>query len=268
MNSLNNNAVIFGGASGIGWATARILMEHGARVTIADVRTPAALNDSSLLYVDCDVRDAEQVSEAVRQATEVGPLDWLVYSTGIQHYGSVVSTTVEEYDLVQSVNARGAFLACRAAIPVMRSGGAIVLVSSVQALACQEGVAAYAASKGTLEALTRAMAVDHAKDNIRVNSVLPGTVDTPMVRSSAERFSGANGLEQTLQQWGNHHPLGRVAHANEIANLIAFLLSEKASFITGASYNADGGLLAQLAVRLHRKRCGDQAAHIGFEREE
>jgi NAD(P)-dependent dehydrogenase (short-subunit alcohol dehydrogenase family) len=83
-----------------------------------------------------------------------------------------------------------------------------------------------------------------------VNAVLPGTVDTPMVRSSAERFGGADGLEQTLQQWGDNHPLGRVAHAEEIANLIAFLLSDKASFITGASYRIDGGLLAQLAVRL------------------
>lgn len=248
-NSLNKNALIFGGASGIGWATARTMMECGARVTIADVRRPSERNDAAR-YIDCDVREAEQVVAAVRYATECAPLDWLIYSTGIQHYGSVVETPVEEYDLVQSINARGAFLACRAAIPQMRNGGAIVLVSSVQALACQEGVAAYAASKGTLEALTRAMAVDHAKDNIRVNAVLPGTVDTPMVRSSAERFGGTNGLEQTLQQWGENHPLRRVAHADEIANLIVFLLSDNASFITGASYRADGGLLAQLAVRL------------------
>ncbi len=249
-NSLGKNALIFGGASGIGWATARTMIEEGARVTIADVRRPAGSVDEAARYIDCDVRDADQVSEAVRCATADTPLDWLVYSTGIQHYGSVVSTPIEEYDLVQAINARGAFLACRAAIPEMRNGGAIVLVSSVQALACQEGVAAYAASKGTLEALVRAMAVDHAKDKIRVNAVLPGTVDTPMVRSSAERFGGANGLEQTLQQWGDNHPLGRVAHAEEIANLIAFLVSDKASFITGASYRIDGGLLAQLTVRL------------------
>jgi NAD(P)-dependent dehydrogenase (short-subunit alcohol dehydrogenase family) len=249
-NSQGKNALIFGGASGIGWATARTMLEEGARVTIADVRRPSEPVDEAARYIDCDVRDAEQVSAAVRCATGEAPLDWLVYSTGIQHYGSVVSTPIEEYDLVQAINARGAFLACRAAIPEMRNGGAIVLVSSVQALACQEGVAAYAASKGTLESLTRAMAVDHAKDKIRVNSVLPGTVDTPMVRSSAERFGGTNGLEQTLQQWGDNHPLGRVAHAEEIANLIAFLVSDKASFITGASYRIDGGLLAQLTVRL------------------
>lgn len=248
MDLQNKNALIFGGSSGIGAATAKALLELGSQVAIADVSKPS--ENSAALYIPCDVRDEAQVSEAVQRATESKPLDWLVYSTGIQHYGSVVSTTVEDYDLVQSINARGAFLACHTAIPVMRNGGAIVLVSSVQSLACQEGVAAYAASKGTLEALTRAMAVDHAKENIRVNAVLPGTVDTPMVRSSAERFSGADGLEQTLQQWGGDHPLGRVAHADEIANLITFLLSDKASFITGASYRADGGLLAQLAVRL------------------
>jgi len=245
--SLNKNALVFGGASGIGWATAHAMMEQGARVTIADVRQPP---DKGAHYIDCDVREVEQVYAAVRYATESAPLDWLVYSAGIQHYGSVIETSVEEYDLVQSVNARGVFLACRAAIPQMRKGSAIVLVSSVQALACQEGVAAYAASKGTLEALARAMAVDHAKDNVRVNAVLPGTVDTPMVRSSAERFGGADRLEHTLEQWGENHPLGRVAHAGEIANLIMFLLSDKASFITGASYRVDGGLLAQLAVRL------------------
>jgi NAD(P)-dependent dehydrogenase (short-subunit alcohol dehydrogenase family) len=132
----------------------------------------------------------------------------------------------------------------------MRNGGAIVLVSSVQALACQTGVAAYAASKGTLEALTRAMAVDHAKDNIRVNAVLPGTVDTPMVRSSAEMFRGNGSPERVLEQWGDSYPIARIAKPCEVATVISFLLSDEASFITGASYRVDGGLMAQLPVRL------------------
>ncbi|WP_263419147.1 SDR family NAD(P)-dependent oxidoreductase [Terriglobus albidus] len=247
------NALVFGGASGIGWATSQTLLDQGAQVTIADLRRPVdpkSYDPGALRYIACDVRDAHQVCEAVKKTIEHGPLDWLVYSAGIQHYGSVVDTPVEEYDFVQQVNARGAFLACRSAIPAMTRGGAIVLVSSVQALACQEGVAAYAASKGTLEALTRAMAVDHAKDKIRVNAVLPGTVDTPMVRSSAERFGGRDGLEQTLEQWGGNHLLGRVANATEIARVIAFLLSDQASFMTGSSYRVDGGLLSQLPVRL------------------
>ncbi len=247
---MGHNALIFGGASGIGWATALALLNNGSNVTIADIQMPPAGAHGSMQFVQCDVCDPEQVTSAVSKSAENRPLNSLVYSAGIQRYGTVVNTPVEEYDLVQQVNARGAFLASRASIPKMTGGGAIVLVSSVQALACQEGVAAYAASKSTLEGLTRAMAIDHAKDKIRINAVLPGTVDTPMVRSSAERFGGLDGMEKTLGQWGVNHPLGRVAEPAEIANVITFLLSDKASFMTGASYRVDGGLLSQLGVRL------------------
>jgi len=244
------NALIFGGSSGIGLATAQQLDNDEVQVTIADVNPPRYDFHGSVHYIPCDVRNNADVERAVKDSTRSMPLNWLVYSAGIQRYGSVVSTPVDEYDLVQEINARGAFLACRSAIPKMTQGGAIVLVSSVQALACQAGVAAYAASKGALEALARAMAIDHAENNIRVNTVLPGTVDTPMVRSSAELFGGANQSQQLLEQWGNNHPVGRVGKASEIANLIAFLLSDQASFLTGASYRVDGGLLAQLPVRL------------------
>jgi|UPI00047ED378 NAD(P)-dependent dehydrogenase (short-subunit alcohol dehydrogenase family) len=244
------NILIYGGASGIGLATAQLLYNNGVHLTIADVNAPLYDFNDAVQYVSCDVRSATEVERAVSTATQLMALDGLVYSAGIQRYGSVVSTPIDEYDLVQQINTRGAFLACKAAIPEMTKGGAIVLVSSVQALACQTGVAAYAASKGALEALARAMAIDHAENKIRVNTVLPGTVDTPMVRSSAELFGGADQSEQLLQQWGNNHPVGRVGQASEIANLIAFLLSDHASFITGASYRVDGGLLAQLPVRL------------------
>jgi NAD(P)-dependent dehydrogenase (short-subunit alcohol dehydrogenase family) len=244
------NAIVFGGSSGIGLATARLLHERGAKVTIADIESPMDGAIDGVSWICCDVRDPSKVEHAVCAATgEVG-LHWLVYSAGIQHYGTVVTTPVEEYDLVQAVNARGAFLAARASIPQMKNGGSIVVVSSVQALACQDGVAAYAASKGTLEALTRAMAVDHAKDKIRVNSVMPGTVDTPMVRASANSFRGNGSLEKVIQDWGSFHPMQRVAQPEEVANVIAFLLSDEASFLTGASYRVDGGLLAQLPVRL------------------
>jgi NAD(P)-dependent dehydrogenase (short-subunit alcohol dehydrogenase family) len=249
-NSDNKNALIFGGSSGIGLATAQRLSEAGVHVTIADINEPLYDFNGSIRYIACDVRKSTEVERAVQAATQLMPLNWLVYSVGIQRYGSVVNTPIAEYDLVHEINTRGAFLACRAAIPAMTRGGSIVLVSSVQALACQAGVAAYAASKGALEALARAMAVDHADANIRVNTVLPGTVDTPMVRSSAELFAGASQSDKLLEQWGNDHPVGRVAQPDEIANLITFLLSDQASFLTGASYRVDGGLLAQLPVRL------------------
>lgn len=243
------NAIIFGGSSGIGLATAQLLLERGAQVTIADLIPPPDKVHGAT-WVCCDVRKQPQVETAVTTAAGQENLHWLVYSAGIQRYGTVLTTPMEEYDQVQAVNARGAFLAAKAAIPQMKQGGSIVVVSSVQALACQNNVAAYAASKGTLEALTRAMAVDHAKDSVRVNSVMPGTVDTPMVRASADSFRGDSSLEDILQDWGSSHPMQRVAHPEEVARVIAFLLSDEASFLTGSSYRVDGGLLAQLPVRL------------------
>jgi NAD(P)-dependent dehydrogenase (short-subunit alcohol dehydrogenase family) len=202
-------------------------------------------------WVHCDVVHPEEVAQAVNAAAVHGPLDWLVYSAGIQRYGNAVETPVEEWDLVQAINARGAFLAAHFAVPRMTHGGAIVHVSSVQGLSCQSGVAAYAASKGTIDALTRSMALDFASAGIRVNAVLPGTVDTPMVRAAAEGFSSeGHSAKELVAEWGRMHPLGRVAQPGEIAQVIAFLLSDEASFITGVSLPVDGGLLAQLSVKL------------------
>jgi NAD(P)-dependent dehydrogenase (short-subunit alcohol dehydrogenase family) len=247
------NSIIFGGSSGIGLAAAQLLAQRGATVTVASQEPSApesVRSTSGLHWVHCDVREAVQVEQAIDKARKHGPIDWLVYSAGIQAYGSVVTCTAEQWDLVQGVNARGAFLAAHYALPQMQRGGAIVNVSSVQSISCQQGVAAYAASKGTLDALTRAMALDHAAEGIRVNAVLPGTVDTPMVRASAELFRGEKTSEGVVLEWGRLHPLGRVAQPIEVAKAIAFLLSDEASFVTGTTLTVDGGLLAQLSVKL------------------
>lgn len=244
------HAVLFGGSSGIGLATARLLCNRGASVVIADVEPPLDNELPQSMWIPCDVRSTSDIGAAVRKASGPQGLHWMVYSAGIQRYGTVLETTVEMYDEVQAVNARGAFLAAKCAIEFMRHGGSIVNVSSVQGRAVQAGVAAYAASKGTLEGLTRAMAIDHAAMGIRVNAVLPGTVDTPMVRASAHSFRGDGTADQMIEQWGDFHPLGRVAHPDEVANVIAFLLSDEASFVTGAAFAVDGGLLSQLAVKL------------------
>jgi NAD(P)-dependent dehydrogenase (short-subunit alcohol dehydrogenase family) len=125
-----------------------------------------------------------------------------------------------------------------------------VNVASVQGLATQPRVAAYTASKGGVLALTRAMAIDHAADRIRVNAVCPGSVDTPMLRWAADLFRGEQSQESLLAEWGRSHPLGRIGKADEVAEVIAFLASDRASFITGAQIVVDGGLLAGLAVAL------------------
>jgi NAD(P)-dependent dehydrogenase (short-subunit alcohol dehydrogenase family) len=131
-----------------------------------------------------------------------------------------------------------------------RRGGAIVNLSSVQAFASQKGVAAYTASKGGINALTRAMALHHAEENIRVNAVCPASVDTPMLRWSAGLFRGDKSVEKLMEDWGKMHPMGRVARAEEVAEVIAFLAGPRASFVTGGDYKVDGGMLAALGVRL------------------
>jgi NAD(P)-dependent dehydrogenase (short-subunit alcohol dehydrogenase family) len=254
-------AIVSGGARGIGRAAARKLAGEGASVVICSDReeqveeTVAALREEGLEVrgVRADVTSSADMKKLMDLASETyGGVDVLVNSAGVQRYGTVVETEEEVWDEVLDVNLKGIYLASRYAIPGMkkRGGGAIVNLSSVQAFASQTGVAAYTASKGGINALTRAMALDHAEENIRVNAVCPASVDTPMLRWSADLFKGEKSVEETLKEWGKMHPLGRVARPEEVAEVIAFLASPRASFVTGGDYKVDGGMLAALGVRL------------------
>jgi len=254
-------AIVAGGALGIGRAAARKLATGGASVVICSdredqvERTVEELRgeDLEVRGTRADVTSAADMRSLVDFAVDLyGGVDVLVNSAGIQRYGTVVETEEEVWDEVLDVNLKGIYLSSRHAIPQMtkRGGGAIVNVSSVQAFASQRGVAAYTASKGAINALTRAMALDHAQENIRVNAVCPASVDTPMLRWSANLFKGDKSVEETLKDWGRMHPLGRVARPEEVAEVIAFLASPRSSFVTGGDYKVDGGMLAALGVRL------------------
>ncbi len=255
-------AIVAGGARGIGRATARKLATEGASVVIcsnqedqvesalAELREKENREDSAMR---ADVTSSADMEGLMDLATETyGGVDVLVNSAGIQRYGTIVDTEEEVWDEVLDVNLKGIYLASKHAIPKMRKrgGGAIVNLSSVQAFASQKSVAAYTASKGAINALTRAMALDHAEENIRVNAVCPASVNTPMLRWSADLFRGEKSVEETVAEWGKMHPLGRVARPEEVAEVIAFLASERASFMTGGEYKVDGGMLAALGVRL------------------
>src|SRR5215208_1778988 len=255
-------AIVSGGARGIGRAAARKLAGEGASVVICSDReeqveeTVAALREEGLEVrgVRADVTSSADMKKLMDLTIETyGGVDVLVNSAGVQRYGTVVETEEEVWDKVLDVNLKGIYLSSRYAIPEMRKrgGGAIVNLSSVQAFASQTGVAAYTASKGGINALTRAMALDHASENIRVNAVCPASVDTPMLRWAADLFRGEDkSVEETVAAWGRMHPVGRVAKPEEVAEVIAFLASDRASFVTGGDYKVDGGMLAALGVTL------------------
>jgi NAD(P)-dependent dehydrogenase (short-subunit alcohol dehydrogenase family) len=162
-----------------------------------------------------------------------------------------LETDLESWNRCMMVNVASIYLMGHFGIPQMkkRGGGAIINLASVQGHACQRGVAAYAASKGAVHSLTRAMALDHAADNIRVNSISPGSINTPMLERSAANFAPGVPLEEVFQRWGQAHPIGRIGTPEEVAELAAFLVSDKAAFCTGGDYLVDGGLLAGIGVQ-------------------
>jgi NAD(P)-dependent dehydrogenase (short-subunit alcohol dehydrogenase family) len=183
---------------------------------------------------------------------DFGGLDIVVNSAAIQPYGTVETMSEDDWDRTLAINLKGAYLTSHFAVPEIRrrGGGSIVNIASVQGIACQTNVAAYVASKGGMLALTRAMAMDHARDNIRVNSVCPGSIDTPMLRFAASENLAGRTEDEVVASWGKLHPIGRVGLASEVGAMVAFLCSPRAEFCTGGEYKVDGGLLAKLAVVL------------------
>jgi NAD(P)-dependent dehydrogenase (short-subunit alcohol dehydrogenase family) len=232
-------ALVTGAGSGIGAAVARALHAEGAQVLLADAAADrvAAVADElgdGARWAALDVRD----EDAVRAATQ--DIDVLANVAGIGSTTSAPETTLEVWEDVFAVNARGTFLCCKHAIPGMaaRGGGAIVNMASVAALVGLRNRAAYCASKGAVVALTRALAVDHVGDGIRVNAVCPGTVDSPWVRRLVDDVG------ESLDTLRARQPMGRLGRPEEIAEAVLYLASDAAGFVTGSAFVIDGGLTA------------------------
>jgi meso-butanediol dehydrogenase / (S,S)-butanediol dehydrogenase / diacetyl reductase len=260
MNDFENKVAIVTGTTGIGRAIAKRLASGGCTVVACGIDSSANrelqqesdLSNLPLRVEQCDVSQSAQ-AQAIVQKTVVthGGLDFLVNAAAIHPFGTAVETDPDTWNRCMMVNVGSIFLLAHFSIPEMkkRGGGAIVNLSSVQGYACQRGVAAYATSKGAVHSLTRALALDHAADHIRVNSISPGSIRTPMLERSASHFAPDLSTETAFDRFGAAHPLGRIGTPEEVAELAAFLLSDKSGFCTGGDYLVDGGLLAGIGVQ-------------------
>jgi NAD(P)-dependent dehydrogenase (short-subunit alcohol dehydrogenase family) len=247
--------LVTGGALGIGRGIADAFAAHGAAVTIADIDEEAARAAVAAIHdparaaaVGGDVSLAADAKRMVAEAVAAhGRLDILVNNAGIapiEWYGDVTQISEEIWDRTLAVNLKGMFLMSRAALPHIREagGGTIINMASVQGLQSMPGVVAYAASKGGVLSLTRAMAMDHAREGIRVVAICPGTIDSAMVREIARQEGGD--IETNIRRYGAAHPLGRIGTPADIGAAAVFLASDDASFITGEALNVDGGYMA------------------------
>ncbi len=233
--------LITGGASGIGAATVARFQEDGCRVAALDLNEAMLAASTADVKVVCDVTDEASVAAAVESAVaELGGLDVVVTSAGIASRGSAVECTPQEFDRVMSVNLRGVFLTCRATIPHLRSagGGAIVVVASQLGLVAVPDAVAYCASKGAAINLSRAMALDHAAEGIRVNCVCPGPTDTPLAEQFFADTADPAATRKTFEAAG---VIGRLIEPAEIAEAIAYLASERAKATVGSALVVDAG---------------------------
>ena len=253
MNTLKNKvALITGGASGIGRATAILFAQEGAAVAIVDINVEQGQSavaeiesaGGKAIFIPCDVTHASDCRAAVEKTVATfGGLHILFNNAGIIRRADVINTTEDEWDKVMAVNVKSIFLMSKYTIPYMEKagGGSIINTGSGWGLRGGANAVSYCASKGAVTNMTRAMAIDHGKDDIRVNAICPGDTDTPMLRNEAQQLGQS---EEDFMAEAAKRPLRRYAQPIEIAQAVLYLASDAACYITGTALVIDGGGLA------------------------
>jgi len=243
-------AIITGGSTGIGLATAKLFLQEGAKLVLTsrnekrgqEIVKNISLSTDDVVFIKSDVRQKDDCARVVQETIAFyGRLDILFNNAGVIFIDkSVVNTSEEIWDTTLDVNLKGTYLMSRFAVPEMvkTGGGVVINNASVFGLVGGSGAAAYCAAKGGTVLLTKAMALDHAAQNIRVNCICPGSVDTPMLR---EEMSALGDIEKIKPKFEARHPMNRISSPEEVAKAVLFLASDDASFITGTALSVDGG---------------------------
>lgn len=248
-------ALVTGGARGLGAAAAKALAAKGAKVVVTDIadgnETAAAIDGA---YVKHDVASEDEWVAAVAFAKDTfGGLDILVNNAGVFWLKPIVMESLEDFRKMQQINVEGVFLGLKYALPAIAEraqqwdgGGAVVNISSVAGLVGAPNLIAYNASKGAVRLMTKAAALEYAPMKVRVNSVHPGIIDTPMMANAAKAIEATTGQgsNTTRTQFASRHPLGRMGRDIDVANAVAFLASDAAAFVTGSELVVDGGMTA------------------------
>lgn len=246
--------IVTGGASGIGKATAEKFLEEGAKVAIADVSEKQgklavdelkAKGFNPILIVG-DVSKADDAKKIVKEAMKKhGRIDVLFNNAGILVEGTVEDVSEKDWDRIMAINVKGVFLMAKEVVPIMlkQKGGVIVNTASCSGLVGDRNAIAYNTSKGAVVLMTKCLALDYARKNIRVNCVCPGEIDTPMFRQEAR--SRNMPVEEYRKELCEYHPIGRLGVPEEVASTVLFLASDDASFITGTAFSVDGGYTCQ-----------------------
>ena len=241
---MTKTCVVTGGSSGIGFSIIKLFIANGYQVFNLDIQS-----SSVGIFKQCDITNVAQVNEVISEISEHQVIDVLVSNAGIHYSGNIESTTEEDFDRVFNINVKGAYAAVKAVLPNMKSNnaGSIILIASDQALIAKQNSFAYNMSKASLASIAKTTALDYASYNIRSNAVCPGTIETPLYHKAIDAYCERSGADKSLihKEEEALQPLGRLGQPEEVAELVLFLASDKATFITGSLQVIDGGYTAQ-----------------------